>query len=190
MRPFQGSGARAASVCLALGALAAAKITPQLDDHFVEMGAPVPELFLGLAVTAAVTALAPMRWSTVHEIAQVSLAALRLMIAMVLMLTWKVNGREFWGALVVWMAIHDAWRGVSARAPLAPVALAVSGVLLWTSSYTRVAPGSGVLVSLVAGSAAVWGAERRTHERRRLLEQRVRGAPAGEETPGSSEPPE
>ena len=155
-----GSAERAAAVFTALGALAAAGLTPQLDDHFVESGAPLPTLCLWLAATAGIAAVTPARWAALREVVSAAVGALRLAIPMVLMLTWKVNGREFWGALVVWVAIHDAWRGVSPSAPLAPAALAVTGIILWTSEYHRVAPGMGVLVGLVAGAAAAWGAER------------------------------
>ena len=160
----EGSAARAAAVFTALGALAAAQLTPQLDDHFVEIGAPLPLLCEWLAAAAAVAAVTPARWAALREVVNAAIGALRLAIPMVLMLTWKVNGREFWGALVVWVAIHDAWRGVAPSAPLAPAALAVTGIILWTGEYTRVAPGMGVLVGLVAGAAAAWGAERRERE--------------------------
>ena len=156
---------RAAAVFTAAGALAAAGLTPQLDDHFVELGAPLPQLCELLAATAAIAAILPLRWGVVRELTNAATGALRLAIPMVMMLTWKVNGREFWGALVVWIAISDAWRGVTPRAPLAPAALAITGIVLWTGEYTRVAPGMGVLVGLVAGTAAAWGAERRAERR-------------------------
>jgi len=152
---------RTAAVFTAAGALVAARLTPQLDDHFVEIGAPLPQLCELLAAAAAIAAVLPLRWDVMRELTNAAIGALRLAIPMVLMLTWKVNGREFWGALVVWIAIYDAWRGVTPRVPLAPAALAITGVVLWTGDYLRVAPGMGVLVGIVAGTAAAWGAERR-----------------------------
>ena len=152
---------RTAAVFTAAGALVAARLTPQLDDHFVEIGAPLPQLCELLAAAAAIAAVLPLRWDVMRELTNAAIGALRLAIPMVLMLTWKVNGREFWGALVVWIAIYDAWRGVTPRVPLAPAALAITGVALWTGDYLRVAPGMGVLVGIVAGTAAAWGAERR-----------------------------
>lgn len=161
MKLPEGSAMRTAAVFTAAGALVAAGLTPQLDDHFVELGAPLPRLCELLAAAAAIAAILPLRWGVAREVTNAAIGALRLAIPMVLMLTWKVNGREFWGALVVWVAIYDAWRGVTPRAPLAPAALAITGVVLWTGDYLRVAPGMGVLVGLVAGTAAAWGAERR-----------------------------
>ena len=164
MKLPEGSAMRTAAVFTAAGALVASRLTPQLDDHFVEIGAPVPQLCELLAAAAAIAAILPLRWSVVRELTNAVIGALRLAIPMVMMLTWKVNGREFWGALVVWIAIHDAWRGITPRVPLAPAALAITGIVLWTGEYTRVAPGMGVLVGIIAGAAAAWGAERRAEK--------------------------
>lgn len=160
MKLPEGSAMRTAAVFTAAGALVAAQLTPQLDDHFVEVGAPVPRLCEWLAAAAAIAAVVPARWGVVRELVNAAIGALRLAIPLVLMLTWKVNGRELWGAFVVWIAMHDASRGVTPSAPIAPAALAITGVILWTGEYTRVAPGMGVLVGIIAGAAAAWGAER------------------------------
>ena len=88
-----------------------------------------------------------------------------LAIPLLLTLAWRADGRELWSALAVWVALHDAWRGVAAEAPMVPVALAVAGVVGWTATTTAVSPGVAVLVALVAGSAAAWAAERRRERR-------------------------
>ncbi len=150
------TSARAVAACTSAGAAAAAWMMRDLGAPFVLPRTPLWALCAAMSLTAGVAVLRPAS-AVVHG----ALGALRLSVPLLLTLAWTAEGKELWGALAVWVAVHDGWRGAASRAPLAPAALAIVGVIAWSSTRDDVAPGRAVLVGLVAGVAARWASERR-----------------------------
>lgn len=158
---------RLAAALTCASALVARVLVRQLDDHFVLPGTPLGPLCLLLAAPAAVLALAPGAMVRTRTFALVCLGAARVAVPLVLTLTWTREARELWSAAAVLVALHDGQSNGVPEAPLAPVALAIAGVVGWTATTTEVAPATAVLVGLLAGVAAHWGAERAAEQRAR-----------------------
>jgi hypothetical protein len=149
--------ARLSWALTALGALLARPALKAVPEDLLDPQLPLDLAVLALGAVALAAALVP----SLSRFTLPALASVRLSLVLLLDLSWVGQGGHLWAALSVWVALHDAERGMSAKQPMVPSVVALVAVCAWSGTVRDHPPARAVLVGLVAASAAAWGAARR-----------------------------